>query len=106
MKFKTKEELTIKTIDEQYIAGIEDTFKSFAKRVEFYKKYRHKPWELEKSHQELVTKFLLNWFNIESVNEIRKEGIKDYFIDWLDNGEDLDWYDDWLFDYCFGDVIE
>ena len=82
MKFKTKEEL-MKTYNPEcdnekigYDIGIYDAFKSFAERVEFYKKYKDWDWckELETQWKERKEKYIGKW-------------------------------NDWLFDYCFGDVI-
>jgi len=83
--FKTKEELINKytfpdfNVPEvvSYDAGIKDAFESFAERVEFYKKY--------KLNTGLITEELKNEFK--------------------SNGNGRKW-NDWLFDYCFGDVIE
>jgi len=54
--------------------------------VEFYKKYRNNPDEL-----------------FEDFNLIDK--MKDYGIPEVLSPEDMEDYNDWLFDYCFGDVI-
>ena len=93
MKFKTKEEL----IADKYNHGIglayqngEESgiiiaFKSFAERVKFYKKYR-----LTYDEDTSGMIFLQNDYK-EIYEEYRKANY-DYNL--------------WLFDYCFGDVIE
>jgi len=53
--------------------------------VEFYKKYRNAPNKLKIIEQEIWEKF----YNSAHLG-----------VDWVD------YYNDWLFDYCFGDVIE
>jgi len=91
MKFKTKEELLNKVTDDGYIGGIEDAFKSFAERVEFYKKYR--------DNYKLLIK------DVKS-----GKAPQDCTIDFLSYIGKKKWYDkdynNWLFDYCFGDVVE
>jgi len=81
LKFKTKEEL----LSEQngiksYGQGLDDAFKSFAERVEFYKKYKDLYYT---PSQKIWEKYI-------------KYHTKHLEIGWKD----------WLFDYCFGDVIE
>ena len=101
MKFKTKEEL----IADKYNHGIglayqngEESgiiiaFKSFAERVEFYKKYDFEPAQLNIDYPDIVKKYEKEW-----------DTIIGYGID--DKCFDYGAYTDWLFDYCFGDVIE
>ena len=91
--FKTKEELTIKTIDDQYIAGIEDAFKSFAERVEFYKRYVYNESSLEDEEKYIADK----WFDYVKEQERKKI--------WIEINREVE-YNDWLFNYCFGDVVE
>jgi len=91
MKFKTKEELKAEDIDEWYgslaklfNAGINKAFNSFAERVEFYKKYQSNALKL-----------------YEEQPEVYKIIDKNYKITtWFNT------YNDVLFDYCFGDMIE
>jgi hypothetical protein len=96
MKFKTKKELEDKrfpmlpTNDEEwdhyetYGQGLDDAFKSFAERLEFYRKFSgflddDLTQEEKKIKKELVNKWFPDEFKIE--------------------------YDDWLFHYCFDGVI-
>ena len=88
MKFKTKEELI--EIEKHCLRQPRENatiraFKSFAERVEFYKKYA--------SRKAL--------FQLEQNDAFKKclEEISDEKFDVLH-------YNGWLFDYCFGDVIE
>lgn len=105
MKFKTKEELIKESMGKEfdnghhpYRIGIDKAFKSFAERVEFYKKYRvhvTKPdtagqYFLEKEHPEIY--------------KLYKKHLKDNHKKL--GGWVVDIYNNWLFDYCFGDVIE
>jgi hypothetical protein len=83
MKFKTKEELLNKVTDD---GGIEDAFKSFVERIEFYKKYADD------------TELFCN----EQTNILKEERLLDSDIEMMMASE----YRDWLFDYCFGDMIE
>ena len=101
--FKTKEEL-IKEADlddnneftDGYNLGFEEglgvSFESFAERVEFYKKYR------------VTTKHAK--FNYKISRIYNAKLLEDYpklVDDWMDL--DID-FDEWLLNYCFGDVIE
>jgi hypothetical protein len=87
MNFKTKEKLKQKTDKEVYwyFNGIDDAFESFAERVEFYKKYVDD------------TKLFCN----EQTNILKEEHLLDSDIEMMMASE----YRDWLFNYCFGDVI-
>ncbi len=78
--FKIKEELIEKRglpFYDGYNKGVEETFKSFAERVEFYKRYRDNPHLFRMKHNNL-------W-----------DSIKDEEV-----------FEHWLFNYCFKDVIE
>ena len=110
MKFKTKEEL-LKPIDEFYDdqvggfnSGISKAFQSFAERVELFKKYRYSP-------DMFANDFPDNeWWN-KNKNQFKRYNRTDvparnfyeghYHLKNLVNG-----FNNWLFDYCFGDVIE
>ena len=63
----------------------QDFAKNVKSAVEFYKKYRNAPNKLKIIEQEIWEKF----YNSAHLG-----------VDWVD------YYNDWLFDYCFGDVIE
>ena len=83
--FKTKEELLKEPMGKEYHEGthpyniaINKAFKSFAERVEFYKKYTDDEESLFDEQEEIWKK----WKKTSRV------------------------YNYWLFDYCFGDVIE
>jgi len=95
MKFKTKEELInekyglqiqnnnweqAEVIEaESFKDGLDIAFKNFAERVEFYQKYRYERVLFKETHPKDYKEF-----------------------------EESRWsfFDLWLFDYCFGDVIE
>ena len=94
--FKTKEEL-IKEIKQKNLStkeGVSIVFKSFAERVEFYKKWAKfgaEPWRIRNEDEELYDK----WKAYDHKNN------------WTtgSNGEyDVHYYHQWLFDYCFGDI--
>ena len=97
MKFKTKEELIRGKVDTDdkvwkhgYSSGIDDSFFFFAERVEFYKKYKSKPDLYIKDKQE------------------KHKWLKQFYLrDIFDKAKAIAYgfeYNDWLFDYCFGDV--
>jgi len=65
-------------------------FKSFAERIEFYKKYANNPMLYIKDKQENYK--LVKQFVIGNIFDEMKA---------IACGFD---YNDWLFDYCFGDV--
>jgi len=93
--FKTKEELNKKYSysdrNEHYV--IEACFNSFAERVEFYKTYRRD----EKKLLAMKKDIWIIW------NDYLYEHspITKYY-----GGTYKQMYNDWLLDYCFGDVIE
>jgi len=70
--------------------GISDAFKSFAERVEFYKKYVHKPvsYVTDKQHNYKT----IEQFFIGDVYDKMKAVVYNFN------------YNDSLFDYCFGDI--
>jgi len=87
MKFKTKTELEkhreenannrdASCFSEAYSNGLDDAFKSFKERIEFYKKYDDVPFQLKEDNYNL----------------------------WLEFGNSGMMFVDWLFDYCFKDV--
>lgn len=93
--FKTKNEL-IKEIkaracDENIknacIASVGDAFESFAERVEFYKEWENNLYGFYKKFRKDLVKM--------KEHKIRTKG--DFF-------KRHDTFNDWLFDYCFGDV--
>jgi len=92
--FKTKEELKLTENDDPtkmyrlYNKGINDAFKSFAERVEFYKKWKDDMYEFWREYHSKLT--LKEKKEMAVVLEYRA----------------FDSYNDWLFDHCFGDVIE
>ena len=91
--FKTKEEVMLDQDGyESFGTGVDDAFKSFAERIEFYKKYKIS-----------ISKFLKDYPEF-------KEELDIYIIEGAPS--DIGWhvnanrgFCDWLFDYCFGDVI-
>jgi len=101
MKFKTKEELIKyyckdggKHIDSHMM--ISEIFKSFKERIEFYKKYRDGPDNILRDEHPEVYK-LYNEYREELKRRIMYNSVK---------AIDLHYFNNWLFDYCFGDVIE
>jgi len=105
MKFETKEELKKRYTDPTYsfgfndgiTEGIDETWESFAERVEFYKKYRV-PMKYIK--EGVITKNMYNlslWYDYPEI-------VKKY-LDEFKNIEDGS-YNEWFFNYCFKDVIE
>ena len=82
--FKTKEELlSEQTGIKSYGQGLDDAFKSFAERVNFYNEYFHKPGLLRYDYPDLFKKY-----DKEKVDKTMYS------------------YNIWLSDFCFGDVIE
>ena len=109
MKFKTKEELIeddnphsehsyAVTAHSGYHRGVTDAFKSFAERVEFYKKYEHSPYLFYKE-QIKIYKLFEEWFKKEVESNYYGELYE--YLDRQDMGGILF---DWLFNYCFGDI--
>ena len=110
MKFKTKEELNnilteVKDMtsnqngtnfDKGYSLGFKTAtdvaFKSFAERVEFYKRY--------KMPEELIANKTYNDYMYTLVFWDEQQKLCKIFL------ESEKGFNDWLFDYCFGDVIE
>lgn len=68
---------------------INKAFKSFAERVEFYKKYKDNPLELQSKE----TAIFLKWLKLHNEGDFHTQ-------EELDND-----FNDWLFDYCFGGLI-
>ena len=93
--FKSKEEILKEPMGDEYYKGnhpykigINKAFKSFAERVEFYKDYKNNEEMLSRGKTKEIWKQYPNRGNIPY------------------NAITLKNYNDWLFDYCFGDVIE
>jgi len=112
MKFKSKEELIQDSIDRNYCSsgkedfmdgvkvGIKKSFKSFAERVEFYKKYSNKPKKLKREQINDFNNFF-EWYTGDDKKE------KKHFPYFIDAVEEPIWrYNNWLFDFCFKDVIK
>ena len=91
----------IKTIDTKYYMPIPrgqtvvDIFlkENVKSAVEFYKKYRHNIQKFYDEEEDLSNRFL---------KETKQEPLKNLAFALLKKNS----FDDWLFDYCFGDVIE
>ena len=89
--FKSKEELKKIYTDSTYsfgfndgiVEGIDKTWKSFAERVEFYIKHYDSNFELSE------------------LEDVMPEDVKRAYCDYNDNI-----VNEWLFDYCFGDIVE
>jgi len=105
MKFKTKEELT-KQIKEAWFKMLKEeraiptatyglvlAFESFAERVEFYKKYRDNKYQFEKDYKKQFMVYYKSQMKI--IDENPDKGYSHL---------PLIEFNDWLFDYCFGDV--
>lgn len=84
--YHNSDQLTI-TQAESYNEGLEDAFKSFTERVEFYKKYKVIP----------------NGKDTTGVNLFRKDYPEIYA---KADFSKLSWWNNWLFDYCFKDLLE
>ncbi|MFW6130157.1 MAG: hypothetical protein ACOC56_03160 [Atribacterota bacterium] len=106
MKFKTKAEL----IDEHepsestthnvawigfdgYRDGVDEAFKNFKERIDFYKKYKNSMEEFSDEYQSLYKEMCM-----KIKGRVQTECAFSHY--------DKEKYRDWLFDYCFGDVIE
>lgn len=94
--FKTKEELMKGKILNKnykgdgldaYECGVYDAFKSFAERVEFYKKYRH-------TYPEDTSGMIMLLQEQPKIYEQYRKHLDTYNAN----------YNLWLFDYCFGDI--
>jgi len=94
MKFKTKEEFNkehgYSDSGENFI--VNEIFNSFAERVEFYKKYRIKHNDKD------------GFFGTE-LEQIIPDIWEQFWKDRKGLAK-IDEWNDWLFNYCFGDVIE
>jgi len=98
MKFKTKEELidecgpkegdedTTWDIGEYGKECIKKAFKSFTERIEFYKKYENIPNGRDTTGIELFARDFPEIYEHTNFSE-------------------AGWWNDWLLDYCFGDMI-
>jgi len=109
--FKSKEELK----KSEYVSmlqviihesAINDTFQSFSKRVEFYKKYHVKDtfstgdykYKLKRYHPKVFKLFLQNQKNMYHVEA------ESWYLSRMSSGSAKGDFNNWLFDYCFGDV--
>jgi len=122
MKFKTKED--IKNAEKDSIApsllsernwcngfneGVDKAFQSFAERIELHQKYKNKPTTisgaelLEKEHPEIWNIFT-KYCVIRNENQNHKP--EKIHATWTVSFLPAGFYNDWLFDYCFGDVIK
>lgn len=69
--------------------GIDISFKSFAERVEFDKKYRNDVKQFLKDYPKYYNNSQLLWNNFRNYSNTDE---------WYND------FNDWLFDYCFGDI--
>jgi len=106
--FKTKEELKEFTQNQNgehspywvgFNKGLDVAFKSFAERVEFYKKYSGKPLVFGDENLDLFAKFCSWWEERWSGSPLQNRGLIEVMT--MEAR-----FNNWLFDYCFGDVIE
>ena len=96
--FKTKEELKVDLKDPcsdwdrdgGFNVGISEAFKSFAERVEFYKKYQDDEFFLRDENPEIYDLWIEY---IEAGHTHKNNPIRQQYD-----------YNHWLFDYCFGDI--
>jgi len=105
--FKTKEELNEFTQNQNgehspywvgFNKGLDVAFKSFAERVEFYKKWKGKSFiSFGNEHLDLYEEFCKWWKDRYSGNPLSS---------YAEDGIAEMRFSNWLFDYCFGDVIE
>ena len=94
MKFKTKEEVMLDQDGyESYGTGVDRAFESFAERIEFYKKYRDNKYQFEKDYKKQFMVYYKSQMKI--IDENPDKGYSHL---------PLIEFNDWLFDYCFGDV--
>lgn len=97
MKFKTKEELIHDSecggFGEDTRIGISWAFKSFAECVELYKRYKGERYKLMSDKLKLYEKYLASVGNKRYTDGT-----------WVYTNDEV--FNDWLFDYCFGEVIE
>jgi len=125
MNFKTKEGikqeekdnicphlLSEKMFVDGFNNGVDSAFKSFAEHVEFYKKYRTNPDDLYKDERDIWNKFVKyhnSYYDCNNVKDLngKKLWTTKFVLKMVWNeGTSIEFYNDWLFDYCFGDVIE
>ena len=94
MKFKTKEELNKKHSYPENTTHyvVEDCFDSFKERIEFFKKYRNQSNDFDDNFE------LQDLWNKHCKIRQKEAGIN-LPLSMLA-------FNDWLFDYCFGDVIQ
>ena len=91
-KFKTKKDFIQNVIDREYPSninqtcycagrkdGINEAFESFAERVKFYDRYKNNPLDFHDVLPKTILKAI--------------------------NNNKIDVYNDWLFNYCFKDMI-
>ena len=81
-----KKHCFVKTDKENMLYGFK--IDDVASAVRFYKRYSYNPMLLKKEEKSIYKKYTKNSFKVY-VSEI-----------------DIITFNDWLFDYCFGDVIE
>jgi len=88
---------------EERNAYVDVFYKSDVKSaVESYKKYKHNVDLLRKEQPEIFKKYMNS---MEIAEEDKKEYTEFLMASIEGNRDDWECYDDWLFDYCFSDVI-
>ena len=107
MKFKTKEDLINEEPEPSFPSefdqgcmigredGVERAFEFFKERIDFYEKYAYH-WDTLKTEQ---PKVFSKWIESYEFNNGFKPEIKNKNPLLAD-----EYYRDWLFDYCFGDI--
>ena len=98
MRFKTKEDLLKECsgyCGTTEAVMVRECFESFSERIEFYKKYRHRPTQLKENEEYIFKKIP---YSIKS--DMLDEGTESERYCWILS------YEHWFFDYCFGDVID
>lgn len=81
------------SFDEGYFMGYEGAMEDIISAIDFYKRYRNERDKLRREEPSVFDKWL---YSDEHMN----------YIDESDKREINIIYNDWILDYCFGDVIE
>lgn len=73
-----------------YIKALDDVFEAFEERVKFYKKYRYNPADFMDEQPDDYKEWRKHY-----TKEVKSNNLKSVSF----------WFEVWLFDYCFSDVI-
>ena len=102
MNFKTKDDIikstqsNISPFQERHFnngvkEGVDESFKSFAERIEFYQKYEDRNWDNLTQPEEYIREKLVNTWTDFNAKQ--------------DTGNEID-FDVWLYNHCFGNMIK